>query len=70
MSNPSVRPRWLRAARYATYCAAAAAVLVIAAALLVPWLLDRPAVAAQLKHKLSDAVQGEVAWEGLSLPRK
>ena len=67
MSDPSVRPRWLKAARYATYCAAAAAVLVIAAALLVPWLLDQPAVAAQLKQKLSDTIRGEVAWEDLSL---
>jgi uncharacterized protein involved in outer membrane biogenesis len=64
-------PRWagpyhLRVRRIARYCAYAVGVLllvVLAAALLLPQLLDRPGIAAQLQAKLSSAVDGEVRWD-------
>jgi hypothetical protein len=57
----------IRALRYAAYCAAALVVLLVAAALAVPAFLDTPAVERELKAKLSQLVQGEVAWEKLSI---
>jgi hypothetical protein len=56
-----------RAARYAAYAAAAVAMLIVAAALLLPQFLDTPAVERELKVRLSELVQGEVAWEKLSI---
>jgi len=56
-----------RAARYAAYAAAALAILIVGAALLVPLFLDTPAVERQIQAKLSQLVQGEVAWEKLSI---
>ncbi len=41
--------------------------LVIAAAFILPELLDSPAVRAQIQRKLSEVVQGDVAWDDLSL---
>ena len=64
---PSNRRRWIKAARYAAYCAAALAAAAIAAALILPEILDTPAVGAGIKRKLSEAVQGEVAWDGLRI---
>jgi hypothetical protein len=63
----SNRRRWIKAARYAAYSAAALAAAAIAAALILPEILDTPAVGAGIKRKLSEAVQGEVAWDGLSI---
>src|SRR5882672_569195 len=57
----------IRAVRYAAYFAAALVVLLVAAALAVPAFLDTPAVERELKRKLSEAVQGEIAWEKLSI---
>lgn len=64
---PSNRRRWIKAARYAAYCAAALAAAAIAAALILPEILDTPAVGAGIKRKLSEAVQGEVAWDSLRI---
>jgi len=64
---PSNRRRWIKAARYAAYCAAALAAAAIAAALILPEILDTPAVGAGIKRKLSESVQGEVAWDGLRI---
>jgi AsmA-like C-terminal region len=58
---------FLRAVRYATYAVAALAALLVGAALLLPRFLDTPAVERELKAKLSQLVQGEVAWEKLSI---
>jgi len=63
----SNRRRWIKAARYAAYSAAALAAAAVAAALILPEILDTPAVGAGIKRKLSEAVQGEVAWDGLSI---
>jgi len=56
-----------RSARYAAYGAGALVVLCAAAALVLPVFLDTPAVERELQAKLSQAVQGSVAWEKLSL---
>ena len=64
---PSNWRRWIKAARYAAYCAAALAAAAVAAALILPEILDTPAVRAEIQRKLSEAVQGEVAWDGLSI---
>ena len=56
-----------RAARYAAYAAAVLAILIVGAALLVPIFLDTPAVEHEIQAKLSQLVQGEVAWERLSI---
>jgi hypothetical protein len=61
------RRRWAKLARYAAYAAAALAAAVIAAALVLPLLLDNPAVSAQLQQKLSAALRGKVEWESLSV---
>lgn len=60
---PSYPRRWIKAARYIAYCAAALAVLVVAAALFLPDFLDTPAVRAEIQRILSRAVRGDVAWE-------
>jgi hypothetical protein len=67
MVSHFTRRQLIRAARYAAYGAATLAVLVVAAALLVPLFLDAPAVERELKAKLSQLVQGDVAWEKLSI---
>jgi len=59
--------RWGRAIRYITYLTAAFIVVVVAAAFLLPEFLDSPAIRSQLQRKLSEAVQGEVAWDDLSV---
>ena len=59
--------RWSKVARYSAYCAAALVAIVIAAAFILPEFLDSPAVRAQIQRKLSEAVQGEVAWDDLSI---
>ena len=56
-----------RAVRYLAWLAAAIVVLVVAAALILPQILDLPTVKAELQRKLSEAVQGEVAWEDLGI---
>jgi hypothetical protein len=59
--------RLIRAGRYAAYGAAAIVLLLVLAALLVPAFIDTPAVERELKAKLSQLVQGEIAWEKLSI---
>jgi hypothetical protein len=61
------RPRLVRAARYATYAAIALVVLVVAAALVIPAVIDMRRVEAELQAKLSEWVHGEVAWEKLEI---
>jgi uncharacterized protein involved in outer membrane biogenesis len=56
-----------RAARYGVYALAGLVVLVLAAAFVVPRLLDRPRMAAQIQAKLSSAVQGDVRWKEFRL---
>jgi hypothetical protein len=67
VSKPIKSSRWSRLARYSAYCAAALIAIVIAAALVLPKLLDTPAVRAEIQRKLSEAVQGEVAWDDLKI---
>jgi hypothetical protein len=67
MVMPSNRRRWVKAARIAAYCATAIAVILTAAAFILPQFLDSPAVRAEIQRKLSDVVQGEVAWDDLSI---
>ncbi|HEX9684784.1 MAG TPA: AsmA-like C-terminal domain-containing protein [Burkholderiales bacterium] len=62
---PSYSRRLIKAARYIAYCAAVLAVLVVAAALILPEFLNTPAVRAEIQRILSRAVRGEVAWEEL-----
>jgi len=62
-----VRKLVTRAGRYAVYGAGAVLVAVAAAALLVPAFLDMPAMERELKAKLSQALNGEIAWEKLSI---
>jgi uncharacterized protein involved in outer membrane biogenesis len=64
---PSYSRRWVKAARYFAYCAAGLAVLVVAAALFLPEILDTLAVRAEIQRILSQAVRGEVAWEELRI---
>ena len=64
---PVMRKIVARSARYAAYGAGALVVLCAAAALVLPVFLDTPAVERELQAKLSQAVQGSVAWEKLSL---
>jgi len=52
-----------RAVRYGTYVIAGLALLVVAAALILPELLDRPRLAAELQARLSKALDGEVRWK-------
>ena len=56
-----------RAGRYGAYAIAALAVLLVALALLLPQLLDRPRIAAQIQTTLSAAVGGEVRWADFRL---
>src|SRR5215467_11093648 len=49
------------------YGIGAAVVLLVAAALILPEVLDMPAVERELQAKLSEAAQGQVAWEKLSI---
>jgi hypothetical protein len=65
VGNTSNRRPWSTAVRYSAFCLAAIVVALIAAALVVPEFLDRPAVEAQIQRKLSEAVNGEVAWDDL-----
>jgi AsmA-like protein len=67
VGNPPNRRRWVKAARYAAYCAAALVTLVIVAAFILPELLDSPAVRAEIQRKLAAAVRGDVTWEDLSV---
>jgi len=67
VSSPIKSSRWSRLARYFTYCAAALIAIVIAAAFILPELLDSPTVRAEIQRKLSEAVRGEVAWDDLSI---
>ncbi len=61
------RSRLIRAARYAAYAAFATVALALVAALVVPAFLDMKQVEAELEAKLSQMVQGEVAWEKLEI---
>lgn len=57
----------IRAARYAAYGLGASVALLLAFALVAPLFLDTPAVERELKAKLSQLVQGDIAWEKLSI---
>lgn len=50
-----------------TYCAIALIAIVVTAAFILPEFLDSPAVRAEIQRKLSETVQGEVAWDDLSI---
>ena len=56
-----------RIARYVAYGAIGLAVLVAAAAFVLPRLLDTPRVRADIQNRLSLAVNGEVRWESFRL---
>jgi len=56
-----------RVLRWGVYSAGALVVLLLALALALPALLDRPGMAAQIQAKLSTAVKGEVRWEDFSV---
>ncbi|HXV10563.1 MAG TPA: AsmA family protein, partial [Burkholderiales bacterium] len=64
---PSFSRRLIKAARYIAYCAAVLVVLVVAAALFLPDVLDTPAVRAEIQRVLSRVVRGNVAWEELRI---
>ena len=67
MSNASNRRRWVKAARYSLYGAVALLVAVVSAAFILPEVLDSPAVRAEIQRKLSEVVQGDVAWDDLNI---
>jgi hypothetical protein len=67
MNELFTRPRMMRTARYAAYGLGAIVALVAAAALILPEVLDLPAVERELQSKLSQVAQGQVAWEKLSI---
>ncbi len=56
-----------RIGRYCAYAIGVLVLVVLAAALLLPALLDRPRIAAQIQAKLSAAVEGEVRWDAFSV---
>ncbi|MBV9190843.1 MAG: hypothetical protein JOZ85_10200, partial [Betaproteobacteria bacterium] len=56
-----------RAFRYGAWVVIALALLIIAVAVAVPRLLDRPKMAEQLQARLSAAIGGEVRWEEFSV---
>ena len=56
-----------RIARYFAYGLLGLAVLVVAAALVLPALLDTPRMRAEIQERLSQAVKGEVRWEKFAL---
>lgn len=51
-----------RILRIAAWTAGALAVIIVAGALALPALLDRPGMAAQIQAKLSSAIKGDVRW--------
>ena len=52
-----------RVTRYGLYAIGVFAVLIVAAGLILPQLLDRPGMAAELQARLSKALDGEVRWK-------
>jgi len=56
-----------RIGRYFAYGLLAVAALVLAAAFILPALLDTPRMRAEIQEKLSQAVKGEVRWEKFAL---
>jgi hypothetical protein len=56
-----------RAVRISAYGVAALAALALAAALVLPQLLDRPRMAAEIQAKLSQAVKAEVRWSNFDV---
>jgi AsmA-like protein len=67
VGNPPERRRWSRAVRYCAWFAAVFVAVVVAAALILPEILDTPAVRAEIQRRLSAAVGSEVTWEDLSV---
>jgi len=67
VSKPLNSWRWARLARYFAYCTAGIIVVIIAAALVLPEFLDSPAVRTAIQRKLSEAVDGEIAWDALEI---
>jgi hypothetical protein len=61
------RPRLIRGARYAAYAAIALVALAVAAALVIPRVVDMRQVEAELQAKLSQALHGTVSWEKLEI---
>jgi len=56
-----------RALRWTAWLAAGAVVLLAAAALSLPYLIDSTAVQRELEHRVSTALHGQVSWESLEL---
>jgi hypothetical protein len=67
VGTPSSNRRWVWAARFVAYGAAALAAVIVAAALLLPEILDTPRVRAEIQRILSEAVRGEVDWDDLNI---
>lgn len=67
MGNPSDKRRWSKAVRYSAWFVAAIGAVIVVAALVLPAILDTPAVRVEIQRQLSAVVHGEVAWEGLSV---
>src|SRR5712671_2362166 len=64
----NIRAWWRRkVVRYAAYAAGALVMLLFAAAIAVPFIVNSPGVAAQIEAKLSETVGGEVRWESLQI---
>jgi len=61
------RPRFRRILRWGIGLAAGVLVLLAAALLVAPLLVDVPAVQRGLERRLSSAVQGDVSWEALEV---
>ena len=56
-----------RVTRYGVYAIGVVALLLVAAGLVLPRLLDQPGMAAELQARLSRAVDGEVRWKEFSV---
>jgi hypothetical protein len=61
------RLRFRRILRWAAWFAAGGLVFLVIALISVPRLLDAPSIRAQLERQLSQALQGEVAWDALEI---
>src|SRR5580765_7892591 len=64
----NLRALWRRkSVRYCAYGAGALVALLFAAAIAIPFIVNSPAVSAQIEAKLSATVGGEVRWESLQI---
>ena len=53
--------------RYSAYAAGGLAALLLAAALVIPLVIDTPRVSAQIQQKISAAAEAEVRWDAFSI---